>query len=83
MNYFLIALLTFCDSLFSCLQVHNLVRLKRLPILIASLALSTCKILSVVLVVKAADAYGIAAYVCAGTLGAQVCVTLRTRKTPL
>jgi len=79
MNYFLIFLLTFCDSLFSCLQVQNLVKLQRIPILIASLALSTCKILSVVLVVKAADVYGIAAYVISGTLGAQVCVTLRKK----
>lgn len=79
-TYFCIFILTFWDTLFSCLQVQNLIKLRRLPILVTSLALSTCKILSVLLVVKAADVWGIAAYVCAGTLGAQACVSLRKHK---
>lgn len=76
-EHFCIFILTFWDTLFSCLQVQNLIRLCRLPILVTSLALSTCKILSVLLVVKAADVWGIVAYVCAGALGAQACVSLR------
>ncbi len=78
-NCLLIAALVFMDSLFGCLQVRNLITGRRLPILLASLALSTCKICSILLVVKAANIPEIATYVIAGSLGAQVSVSFRNR----
>lgn len=79
MNSALIFCLTFMDSLFGCLQVFNLVHSKRAAALITSFAISTSKLLALVLVLKSTSAPAVLAYIAGGALGAQCSIHLRNR----
>ena len=84
LNGVAVLVFTLGDSLFGCLQVRNLLHGRRLPALVTSLAISLCKLLGVVFVVKDTTPFSVVGYVAGGAIGAQISLMFdwRTNERP-